>query len=69
MKKNMSSADRIIRLALAIAVIALYFTGNLSGTLGVVLLIAAIIIGLTAFVNFCPIYSVLGIRTNRSKSS
>ena len=39
MKKNMGSADRVIRLILAAVFALLYFTGTITGTLGIVLLV------------------------------
>lgn len=63
MKKNMGSADRIIRLLIAIVVGVLYFTGTISGTLGIVLLVLAVIFLLTSFISFCPLYTLFGINT------
>lgn len=63
MKKNMSNLDRGIRVTLAIIFAALYFTGTLTGTLGIVLLILGGIFLLTTLISSCPIYSVLGIST------
>jgi len=59
----MGSADRIIRVVLAIIMAVLYFTGTVSGTIGLVLLILAGIFVLTSFVSFCPLYAPFGIRT------
>lgn len=63
MKKNMGTLDRIIRTAIAIIVAILFFTGTVEGTLGIVLLIAACIFLLTSLISFCPIYTLLGIKT------
>jgi hypothetical protein len=63
MIKNMSSTDRNIRLLVAAVIIGLYFTNIISGTLAIVLGIAAGIFLLTSLVNFCPLYRVLGIST------
>ncbi len=63
MKKNIGTLDRIIRTAIAIIVAILFFTGTIKGTLGIVLLIAAGIFLLTSLVSFCPIYTLLGIKT------
>lgn len=65
MKKNMGSADRITRLLIAVLIALLYFTNTISGTLGLILLIAAGIFALTSFISFCPIYSIFGLRTNK----
>ncbi|MCB0395795.1 MAG: DUF2892 domain-containing protein [Flavobacteriales bacterium] len=56
MKKNMGSSDRVIRALLAIAVIALYLTNLISGTLAIVLLVLAGRFLFTSFVSFCPLY-------------
>jgi hypothetical protein len=61
MKKNMGSADRIIRLIISAIIVALYFTNVVSGTLGIVLVILAAVFSLTSFISFCPLYAVFGI--------
>jgi hypothetical protein len=61
MKKNMGTADRIIRLIIAAIVGVLYFTGTISGTLGVILLVLAGVFVLTSFISFCPLYAPFGI--------
>lgn len=67
MKKNMGSADRIIRVIIAIIVGVLYFTGIISGTVGLVLLVLAIVFVLTSLISFCPLYLPFGIRTCPAK--
>ncbi|WP_323789764.1 DUF2892 domain-containing protein [Psychroserpens sp.] len=61
MKKNMGSADRIIRIIIAAIVGVLYLTGIISGTLGLVLLVLAVIFVLTSLISFCPLYAPFGI--------
>ncbi|HSQ28187.1 MAG TPA: DUF2892 domain-containing protein [Anaerolineales bacterium] len=56
MKPNMGNVDRIIRLVLAVIFAYLYFTGAVSGTLGIILIILAAIFVLTSLVSFCPLY-------------
>ncbi len=63
MKKNMGSADRIIRIIIAAIIGVLYFSGTVSGTLGIVLLVLAVVFLLTSIISFCPLYAPLGIRT------
>lgn len=63
MKKNMGVNDRVLRTVIAVAIAALYFTGTLSGTLGLVLLILAIVFLLTSVVSFCPLYTLIGVNT------
>jgi len=65
MKKNMGGADRMIRIIIAIVVAVLYFTGTITGTLGMVLLVLGGVFLLTSFINFCPLYTILGINTGK----
>ena len=65
MKKNMGNVDRTIRIVIAIAVAALYFTGRISGTLAIVLGIFAAVFVLTSFVGSCPLYIPLGLSTRK----
>lgn len=67
MKKNMGSTDRIIRSLIAAVIAVLYFTGTISGTLGVVLLVVAGVFLLTSFISFCPLYAPFGLRTCKTK--
>lgn len=67
MKKNMGSTDRIIRLSIATLIAVLYVTNVIEGTLAIVLGIAAVIFAASSFVNFCPLYSMLGINTCQTK--
>ena len=63
----MGSTDKIVRLVLAAIIAALYALGYVSGTLGVVLLVVAVIFAATSFVNFCPIYKIFGVNTCKVK--
>jgi len=61
MIKNMSNADRIIRIIISAIFATLYFTGITSGALGITLIIVATIFTLTSLINFCPIYKIIGL--------
>ena len=63
MKKNMGSADRIIRVIIAAILVALYFMEVVTGTLGIVLLVVAGIFLITSITSFCGLYTLFGIRT------
>ncbi|HLF19704.1 MAG TPA: DUF2892 domain-containing protein [Bacteroidota bacterium] len=56
MKLNMGSADRIIRLIVALALGVLYFTDQISGLAMIILGFFALIFVLTGFVGLCPLY-------------
>ncbi len=66
MKKNMSKSDGVIRLIVAIAILALWYFGVIGGLLLTILSIVAVIFVITGFINFCPLYAVLGIRTKKA---
>jgi len=63
MKKNMGTADKIIRIIIAAAIAGLYFGHIISGTVAIVLLVLAAIFILTSFISFCPLYAPFGIST------
>ncbi|GAA5027055.1 hypothetical protein GCM10011506_13290 [Marivirga lumbricoides] len=68
MKANMGTADKFIRILLAIAVGVLYYFGIISGTVAVVLGILAISFIITSFISFCPLYLPFGISTRKKQS-
>lgn len=68
MKNNMGSADKVIRILVAITVIALYFGNIISGTIAIILLVLAGILIITSFISFCPLYLPFGISTRKKQS-
>lgn len=64
MKKNVGTVDQVIRIILGIALLSLLFIldGNIKyiGLLGIVLL-------LTGFIRFCPLYPLFRINTSSEK--
>jgi hypothetical protein len=65
MKKNMGTIDRIARVLIAILIGYLYFTKQISGTLGLVLIILAVVFILTSLIRICPLYLPFGLKTNK----
>lgn len=63
----MGNTDRIIRVVLAAVFAALYATGTVSGTAGLVLVILAAVFLATSFLSFCPLYLPFGISTCPAK--
>jgi hypothetical protein len=63
MKANIGTIDKSVRIILAAIFAGLYFTNIISGTVGIILLVVAAILLLTSFLNFCPIWKLLGIST------
>lgn len=56
---NINSFDRILRLVIGAGLLASVFWGPKTyfGYVGIILII-------TAFINFCPIYRIIGLSTN-----
>ena len=56
--RNMGTADKIARLVIGALLVILALTGTIGvwGWLGVILIV-------TAFLNFCPLYRVIGLKT------
>ena len=70
MKKNMGTADRIIRTTVAVVIAILYFTNVIStGTLFIVLAVIAGIFLVTSAVSFCPLYAIFGIKTCKTETA
>lgn len=69
MRKNIGTADRIIRVIVAAIVGILYYKGIIYGTLGIVLLIVSAILLLTSLISFCPIYKLFGMNSCGIKDS
>jgi uncharacterized membrane protein len=66
MKTNESNLDRVIRVIAGIALLVLFFTNVIGGTLGIVLAVVGGVLILTGAVGFCPLYALLKIRTSHS---
>jgi len=62
MKKNIGKTDMIVRLVLAALFIIVYFIG-VGKLLGIILIILAIILTLTALARTCPLYYIFRIDT------
>lgn len=63
MRRNMGGLDKGIRVAIAILLTILYLTDTVTGTWGIVFLVVAVVFLLTSLVSFCPLYTLLGIKT------
>lgn len=65
MKKNMGTTDKVIRIIIAAIIAVLYFTKYITGTVGIILMIFAVVFVLTSLFSFCPLYTLLGINTGK----
>lgn len=69
MKKNMGNADRIIRILVVLAFIALYYTNTVTGLIGIGLIVLSVIFAATSLLGFCPIYTIFGMNTCSAKKT
>jgi hypothetical protein len=67
MKKNIGSADRIVRILFAVVVAGLYFADVITGTTAIILGLVAVILFATALVGTCPIYLAAKMSTNKTE--
>ena len=64
---NVGSIDRVVRIALGIALVAAAATGTLTGLALTIGLVVAVIAVVTGAIGFCPLYYLLGISTARNR--
>ncbi|MCE7995782.1 MAG: DUF2892 domain-containing protein [Roseivirga sp.] len=69
MVKNMSKADGIVRIIVALAIAGLWYAEIIAGTLLIVLGVVAAIFIITGFISFCPLYAAFGLRTRAKKKT
>ena len=62
-QKNMGRADRTIRFVVGLVLIVLYFMDVISGTVGTIGLVFAIVLLGTSFVGVCGLYLPFQYRT------
>jgi hypothetical protein len=65
MQQNMGTTDKIIRLAVVAIIAVLYFTGQITGTVAIVLGIVAVAFLVTSLIGWCPTYVPFGISTKK----
>ena len=67
MKKNMGKTDKAVRTLIALVIAALSYFDIITGVLGNVLLVLAIVLLITSFINFCPLYTLFGMNTRKNE--
>jgi Protein of unknown function (DUF2892). len=67
MKMNMGTIDRVVRILVALVFAGLYLANVVTGTLGIILLVLAVVFVVTSFIGFCPLYWPVGINTGAKK--
>jgi len=69
MKKNMGTTDRIVRTVIALLALYLYFSGTVAGVTGIILIAISSIFLLTSLISFCPLYTLVGLKTCKTNNS
>ncbi len=64
----MGTADKVVRILAAILIGVLYFMGQITGTVAIILMAVAFIFIATSFMSFCPLYLPFGISTKKKES-
>ncbi len=67
MKKNIGNGDRFLRIILGIIGIILALSGSFNGNLKWGLLVVGLVLVITSSMQFCPLYTLLGINTCKVK--
>ena len=67
MKKTIGSTDKVIRIVIGIVLLVIAFAAPTGPVLKTILIILGIIALVTAVTGLCPLYSALGISTNKPK--
>ena len=68
MQKNLNRKDVLIRAILGLCAIALYFLKSIDDVLlEMILGIIGFLLIISAFVEFCPVYYFLGIKTRQKR--
>lgn len=65
MKVNMGIIDRSIRLAIVAIIAVLYFAGQITGIVAIILGIVAVVFLVTSVLGRCPGYLPFGISTRK----
>ncbi|MGV1010594.1 MAG: YgaP-like transmembrane domain [Dermatophilaceae bacterium] len=67
MKANVGTSDKVTRLALAVVAAVLALVVGAGSVGGIILMVVAAVLAVTALVGFCPIYRLVGVSTCRTK--
>jgi len=67
MKKNMGTIDKVLRILAAVVMLVLYFTGVITGAIGIFLIVLSVVFVITSLISFCPLYVPFGWNTGKKK--
>ncbi len=61
---NVGSLDKILRIVAGVVLVGIALL-KLDGTATLIALVVGIVLIVTAVINFCPLYRILGLRTTK----
>ncbi|HNZ65160.1 MAG TPA: DUF2892 domain-containing protein [Smithella sp.] len=64
MEKNVGTADKVIRIIVALLIIIAYLGGMLPGVAGLLLIVSGSLLS-SVVSGYCPLYKTIGVNTNR----
>lgn len=67
MKKNIGNGDRFLRIIIGVIALILGLSGQFEGIANWIILIVGVLMVITASIQFCPLYTLLGINTCKVK--
>ena len=68
MMRNESGIDRVVRVIIAIAAVLGAWAVGFGSVFGIILLVVAAIMLLTAVTGFCPLYRIFGMSTAKDNA-
>ena len=67
MRKNVGKMDRVVRIAIAVVLSILAYSKIIPSDFALGVYLVAVIIALTGFIRFCPLYKILHKSTCREE--
>lgn len=67
MKKNIGNGDRFLRIIIGVIALILGLSGQFEGIANWIILIVGVLMVVTSSIQFCPLYTLLGINTCKAK--
>lgn len=63
----MGTIDKVLRILAAVVMLVLYFTGVITGALGIFLIVLSVVFVITSLISFCPLYVPFGWNTGKKE--
>jgi len=64
--QNLSTAERIVRIVVGVALLVLGWSGAVSGVAAIALRVFSLVPLLTGLIGWCPLYALIGLGSRRT---